>query len=169
MNNKKIPYGLHEITEKDISSIVQVLKESSLTQGTKVPEFESLISKKVQSAYAIAVNSATSALHLSCLALGLEKGDYLWTTPISFVSSSNCALFCGASVDFVDIDLDTGLMSIDLLKEKLIQAEKNKLLPKILVPVHLGGASCEMEEIYKLSKKYNFKILEDASHALGGS
>ena len=101
--------------------------------------------------------------------MGLQKGDYLWTTPISFVSSANCALFCGASVDFVDIDLDTGLLSVESLKEKLIQAEKNNNLPKILVPVHLGGASCDMEAIYKLSKKYNFKILEDASHALGGS
>ena len=168
--SKKIPYGYHEITEKDILSVVEVLKKSALTQGEKVPELESSLSKKVQSEYAVAVNSATSALHLSCLAMGLQKGDYLWTTPISFVSSANCALFCGASVDFVDIDLDTGLLSaVESLKKKLIQAEKNNNLPKILVPVHLGGASCDMEAIYKLSKKYNFKILEDASHALGGS
>ena len=168
MKSKKIPYGYHQITPEDIESVVSVLKQSFLTQGSKVPEFEEIINKKVNSKFSVAVNSATSALHLACLALGLKKGDYLWTSPISFVSSANCGLFCNASVDFVDIDLNTGLMSIDALKRKLINAKENGILPKIVVPVHLGGTSCDMEAIYKLSKEFDFKIIEDASHALGG-
>tara|TARA_A100001388_G_scaffold266027_1_gene238717 strand:- start:1333 stop:2505 length:1173 start_codon:yes stop_codon:yes gene_type:complete len=168
MKSKKIPYGYHQITPEDIESVVSVLKQSFLTQGSKVPEFEEILNKKVNSKFSVAVNSATSALHLACLALGLKKGDYLWTSPISFVSSANCGLFCNASVDFVDIDLNTGLMSIDALKRKLINAKENGILPKIVIPVHLGGTSCDMEAIYKLSKEFDFKIIEDASHALGG-
>ena len=129
----------------------------------------SRVAKKVNSKYAISTNSATSSLHIACLALGLKKGDYLWTSPITFVASANCGRYCGAEVDFVDINEKTGLMSIEKLEEKLIFAEKNGTLPKILIPVHLSGSSCDMKALYKLSEEYGFKIIEDASHALGGS
>ncbi len=166
---KKIPYGYHEVNQDDIDMVVEVLKNSLLAQGSRVIQFEELININVKSNFSVAVNSATSALHLACLSLGLEKGDYLWTSPISFVSSANCGLFCGAQVDFVDIDLDTGLMSINQLRKKLFDARTKNKLPKIVIPVHLGGTSCNMKEIYELSKEFNFKIIEDASHALGGS
>ncbi len=169
MKFEKIPYGYHEVTKDDISNVVRVLENNPLTQGTEVPEFERLVNNKVNSKFSVAVNSATSALHLACISLGLKKGDFLWTTPITFVSSANCALFCGASIDFVDIDLKTGLMSVDLLKKKLIKAKAKNKLPKVVVPVHLGGTSCNMREIYKLSLEFNFRIIEDASHAIGGS
>ena len=170
MNNSNhfIPYGTQTISEEDINSVVDVLRSSHLTQGPKVPEFEESISKRISVNYAIAVNSATSALHLGCLALGLSSKDYLWTSPITFVSSVNCARFCGAKIDFVDIDPLTGLISIKKLKEKLKIARKNGRLPKIVVPVHLTGASCDMKEIYNLSQEFGFKIIEDASHAIGG-
>ena len=163
-----IPYGKQEINNEDIESIIKVLKSDYLTQGPVVPQFEKSISQYCGSKYAIAVTSATAALHLSCIALDLKKGDYLWTSPISFVASANCARYCGANVDFVDIDPLTYNLNPKLLEEKLIKAEKNNVLPKIVVPVHLCGHSAEMQEIYALSKRFKFKIIEDASHAIGG-
>jgi len=164
-----IPYSKQDINEDDIESVIKILKSDFLTQGPTVPKFEESISSFCGSKYSVAVTSATAALHLSCLALGLKKGDYLWTSPISFVASANCARYCGANVDFVDIDPNTYNLNTVLLKDKLIKAEKNNKLPKIIVPVHLCGNPSEMEEIYSLSKRFKFKIIEDASHAIGGS
>ena len=166
--NRYIPYGKQDLSREDIREVINVLQSDFLTQGPKVPSFEKLICEKVKSNYAVATNSATSSLHIACLALGLAPGDILWTSSITFVASANCALYCGAKVDFVDIDLDTGLMSITDLKKKLKKAEKIGKLPKILIPVHLAGSSCDMKVIYNLSKKYGFSIIEDASHAIGG-
>ena len=163
-----IPYGRQNITHQDIEAVIDVLKSPAITQGNKVPEFENKICTSVNSSYAVAVNSATSALHIACKALGVEPGDYVWTSPITFVASSNCALYCGASVDFVDIDYETGLISISKLEEKLKLAASKNILPKILIPVHLGGASCDMKRIHELSKIYDFRVIEDASHAIGG-
>ena len=161
-------YGRQRITEADINAVVEVLRSPFLTQGPKVETFEKAIACKVEAKYAVAVNSGTSALHIACIALGLSPGEWLWTSPISFVASANCAVYCGAKVDFVDINKETGLLNIDALKNKLKIAEKIGKLPKVLIPVHLAGCSCEMKEISLLAKKYGFKILEDASHALGG-
>ncbi len=163
-----IPYGKQEITEEDIEAVIETLKSDFLTQGPKVPEFESRISKYCDSSYASAFNSATSALHGACMALGLKEGDEVWTSPISFVASANCALYCGAKVDFVDIDENSFNMSTVKLEEKLEAAKKNNKLPKIVIPVHLAGTSCDMKKIHELSLKYNFNIIEDASHAIGG-
>lgn len=163
-----IPYGRQNISNSDIEAVIKVLKSPLITQGPTVPLFEKSISNYVNSTYSVAVNSATSALHVSCLALGLGKGDYLWTSPITFVASANCALYCGAKVDFVDIDMNTGLLDINLLNEKLSKAKRENQLPKVVVPVHFAGSSCNMREIYQLSKEFGFKILEDASHAIGG-
>ena len=162
-----IPYSRQLIDRKDIQSVIKVLKSDFLTQGPTVEKFEENLKKFCRSKFATSVNSATSALHISCLALGLKKGDYLWTSPISFVASSNCALYCGAKVDFIDIDLENFNIDIALLKKKLDIAQKKKKLPKIIVPVHMAGLSCDMKAIKKLSKKYKFKIIEDASHAIG--
>ena len=164
-----LPYGKHSITRNDLRNVIKVLKSDFLTQGPKVPEFEKCISKTIASKYSVATNSATSALHIACLSLGLNNKDIVWTSPISFVASANCALYCGAIVDFVDINLSTGLIDINLLEEKLKKAEIEDKLPKILIPVHLAGTSCDMEKIHILSKKYNFRIIEDASHAIGGT
>ena len=167
-NKKKyLPYGKHSINSTDIVRVIKTLKSDFLTQGPLVPEFEKNISQKVYSNYSVAVNSATSALHIACLALNLKPEEYVWTSPISFVASSNCALYCGAKIDFVDVNINTGLIDVNLLEKKLKKAAIEEKLPKILIPVHLAGTSCNMEEIYKLSKKYDFKIIEDASHALG--
>lgn len=163
-----IPYGRQDITSADIESVIAVLKSDFLTQGPAVPKFEAAVAAHVNAAHAVAVNSATSALHIACLALGLGHGDILWTTPISFVASANCGLYCGATVDFVDIDAQTYNISIQALEEKLVDAERTGKLPKVLVAVHLCGQPCQMEEISRLSKKYGFKIIEDASHAIGG-
>jgi len=164
-----IPYGRQDINEQDIQSVVNVLKSDFLTQGPEVPNFEELISQNCNSKHAIVFNSATSALHIACLSLGVTKGDYVWTSPISFVASSNCALYCGANIDFVDIDSQTyNLCPIELEKKLLIAKKENKL-PKVLIPVHLAGQSCDMKKIFSLSKEYNFKIIEDASHAIGGN
>lgn len=162
-----IPYGKQLISQADIDSVVAVLQSDWLTQGPKVPAFEAAIANYCNAQYGIAVNSATSALHIACLALNVSEGDTVWTSPISFVASANCALYCGAKVDFVDIDLATGNMSVSALTDKLISAKQNNCLPKVVIPVHLAGQSCDMKAIYDLSKQYGFKIIEDASHAIG--
>tara|TARA_B110000008_G_C16917706_1_gene543388 strand:+ start:327 stop:1484 length:1158 start_codon:yes stop_codon:yes gene_type:complete len=163
-----IPYGKHDIDQTDIDVVTQILKNEFLTQGKVVPEFEKRVSEYCGAKHGVATNSATSALHIACLALGLSEGDYLWTSPNTFVASANCGLYCGAKIDFVDIDPKTYNISPDSLEEKLIYAKKNGQLPKIIVPVHFSGQSCEMKAIHKLSLQYGFKILEDASHAIGG-
>lgn len=163
-----IPYGRQDINQQDINAVVEVLKSDFLTQGPQVPAFEQSIIEACDAQYAIAVNSATSALHIACLALGLGKDDWLWTTPNTFVASANCALYCGAKVDFVDIDPRTYNLCAKQLEKKLIAAEKVGKLPKIVIPVHFSGQSCDMQAIHELAKKYGFKIIEDASHAIGG-
>ena len=163
-----IPYGRQTITEADIAAVESVLRSSFLTQGPTVPAFEQAVVKKVGAAHGVAVNSATSALHIACVALGLGRGDRLWTSPITFVASANCGRYCGAEVDFVDIDPSTGLMSVAALKTKLAQAEQDGTLPKVVVPVHLTGSSCDMKAIALLADLYGFSVLEDASHAIGG-
>lgn len=162
-----IPYGRQDITDEDIKSVVNILNSDFLTQGPIVPLFEKSLCDYTGAKYSVAVNSATSALHIACLSLGLQKGDILWTSPISFVASANCAIYCGATVDFVDVDPNTGLMSIDALRLMLVEAKSENTLPKIVVPVHLAGQSCDMKEIFKLSKEFNFRIIEDAAHAIG--
>lgn len=164
-----IPYGRQNITDKDIDAVVNVLKSDYLTQGPKVPEFEQTIKDNCDVQHALAMNSATSALHVACLALGVGEGDRVWTTPITFVASANCALYCGAVVDFVDIDPQTYNLSVESLEKKLESAKKQDKLPKVVIPVHLCGQPCDMEAIYKLSQEYGFSIIEDASHAIGGS
>ena len=163
-----IPYGKQDISKADIDAVVSVLSSDFLTQGPQVPLFENTLSNYCNVDFGIAVNSATSALHIACLALGLEEGDWLWTSPNSFVASANCGLYCGAKVDFVDIDTKTYNLSIDKLEKKLIQAKKENKLPKILIPVHFAGQSCRMKEINDLSNRYGFRVIEDASHAIGG-
>lgn len=162
-----IPYGKHEILNEDIDAVVQVLKSDNLTQGSKVPEFERMFASYCQADYAIAANSATSSLHIACLSLGLGKGDVLWTSANTFVASANCALYCGADVDLVDIDEKTYNMSTDALEEKLKSAKKAGRLPKIVVPVHFAGQSCDMKRIGELADQYGFSVVEDASHAVG--
>ena len=163
-----IPYGKQDINQTDIDTVVSVLKSNFLTQGPQGPLFESAISTYCDVKFGLAVNSATSAIHMACLALGLGKGDWLWTSPNSFVASANCGLYCGAKVDFVDIDLKTYNMSVVELENKLIQAKQDNVLPKIVIPVHFAGQSCNMKKIHSLSKKYGFKVIEDAAHAIGG-
>ena len=163
-----LPYGRQTITEADIAAVVEVLRSPFLTQGPAVPAFEQAVAAKVGARHGVAVNSATSALHIACLALGLGPGDRLWTSPITFVASANCGRYCGAEVDFVDIDPATGLMSVAALQTKLEQAERDGTLPKVLVPVHLTGSSCDMAAIGSLAQRYGFAVLEDASHAIGG-
>ena len=162
-----IPYGRQLINQSDIDAVVEVLNSDFLTQGPKVPLFENLITTYVGAKYGVATNSATSALHIACLALGLGADDWLWTSPITFVASANVALYCGANVDFVDIDPLTNNLCVDALRKKLKDASQNGLLPKIVVPVHFSGQPCDMPAINKLSLEYGFKILEDASHAIG--
>lgn len=160
-----IPYGRQEITKADIDAVVDVLQSDFLTQGPQVPAFEEKVQKYCGVNYAIAVNSATSALHIACLALGVQAGDVIWTSPVTFVASANCALYCGATVDFVDINPQTYNMDVDLLEQKLKQA---KQLPKVVIAVHLCGQPCDMKRIHELSQQYGFKVIEDASHAIGG-
>lgn len=162
-----IPYSRQIIDKKDITNIVKTLKSNLVTTGPKVPEFENKIKNFVGAKYSVAVNSATSALHLACISLDLKKGDWLWTTPISFVASANCGLYCGAKIDFVDIDINTYNICVKKLEQKLKKAKIKKKLPKIIVIVDLAGFPCDFNEIRRLSKIYKFKILEDASHALG--
>ncbi|HID45052.1 MAG TPA: UDP-4-amino-4,6-dideoxy-N-acetyl-beta-L-altrosamine transaminase [Chromatiaceae bacterium] len=163
-----IPYGRQDITQADMKAVLEVLKSDFITQGPSVPQFENALATYCGVSHAIAVNSATSALHIACLVLGLGKNDWLWTSPNTFVASANCGLYCGANVDFVDIDPKTYNMSIEALTAKLVEAEKQGTLPKIVIPVHFAGQSCEMQAISRLSDKYGFKIIEDASHAIGG-
>jgi UDP-4-amino-4,6-dideoxy-N-acetyl-beta-L-altrosamine transaminase len=164
-----IPYAKQVISEQDIDAVAQLLRSDYLTQGPVGHQFEQAVADYCGASYGIAVNSATSALHVACLALGLGPGDLLWTSPITFVASANCALYCGASVDFVDINSITGNLCPEALAKKLAQAEQNGTLPKIVIPVHYSGHSCSMQAIYELSQRYGFKIIEDASHAIGGS
>tara|TARA_R110001606_G_C15403445_1_gene653640 strand:+ start:5621 stop:6793 length:1173 start_codon:yes stop_codon:yes gene_type:complete len=163
-----IPYGRQDIQQSDIDAVLEVLRSDFLTQGPVVPRFEQAVASKVGARHALAVNSATSALHIACLALGLGEGDWLWTTPITFVASANCGLYCGAKVDFVDIDPRTYNLCTGALEEKLKQAEREGCLPRVLVAVHLCGQSCDMQTIHALSQRYGFRIIEDASHAIGG-
>lgn len=164
-----IPYGKQTIDESDVKAVLDVMKSDFLTQGPVTPKFEVEICKYTGSKHSVAVINATSALHIACLALGVGNGDIVWTSPISFVASANCARYCGAIVDFVDIDNETYNMSIQALEDKLKLAKQKNILPKVVIPVHLSGQSCDMEGIFMLGKKYGFKIIEDASHAIGGS
>ena len=164
-----LPYGRQSISDADIEAVSQVLRSPWLTQGPAVPAFEQAVAAQVGARHAVAANSATSALHLACLALGLSPGDRLWTSPITFVASANCGRYCGAEVEFVDIELATGLMSVDALQAKLVQSERDGTLPKVVVPVHLTGSSCDMARLDELARRYGFAVVEDASHAIGGS
>lgn len=163
-----IPYGRQDVSQADIDAVVDVLKSDFLTQGPLVGRFEATVASYSNAKYAVATNSATGALHVACLALGLGPGDWLWTSPTTFVASANCGLYCGAQVDFVDIDPQTYNMSVSKLEEKLIEAEKSGKLPKIVIPVHLCGQPCDMPAIKALADRFGFSIIEDASHAVGG-
>ena len=164
-----IPYGRQSISQEDIQAVVDTLKSDFLTQGPAVPAFEQALASYCHVPYAVAVNSATSALHIACLALDVKAGDRVWTSPISFVASANCALYCGATIDFVDVEPDTGLMSVKALAAKLQLAAASNTLPKVLIPVHLAGHSCAMQQIATLCQPYGIRIIEDASHSVGGS
>jgi UDP-4-amino-4,6-dideoxy-N-acetyl-beta-L-altrosamine transaminase len=164
-----IPYARQSISEDDINTVVDVLRSDYLTQGPRIGNFEKAVADYCGSEYAVAVNSGTSALHIACLTLGVRPGDVVWTSPNSFVASANCALYCGAKVDFVDIDKHTYNISVSALEDKLRVAKKNGKLPKVLIVVHFAGQSCEMEAISRLSNEYDFFVVEDASHAIGGS
>lgn len=163
-----LPYGRQDISEDDIESVVKVLRSDFLTQGPAVPAFEKAVADYCGARHAVAVNSATSALHLACLALGVGPGDRVWTSPVTFVASANCALYCGAEVDFVDIDPRTYILSVERLAGKLEKAQKENRLPKVLIPVHLCGQSCDMAGIRALAQRFGIKTIEDASHAIGG-
>jgi UDP-4-amino-4,6-dideoxy-N-acetyl-beta-L-altrosamine transaminase len=163
-----IPYGRQDITQADIDAVVAVLRSDHLTQGPQVPLFEQAVASHVGAKHGLAVNSATSALHIACMALGLGPGDWLWTSPVTFVASANCALYCGAQLDFVDIDPRTYNLCPQALERKLKVAQQQGKLPKVVVPVHLCGQPCDMAAIHALSLQYGFKIIEDASHAIGG-
>ncbi|WP_108649724.1 UDP-4-amino-4,6-dideoxy-N-acetyl-beta-L-altrosamine transaminase [Dongshaea marina] len=167
MNKDHIPYGRQEITQEEIDAVVKVLKSDFLTQGPRVPEFEKQLKSYTGAKHALAVNSATSALHIACMALELGPGDWLWTSPITFVASANCGLYCGANIDFVDIDPKTYNLCPLALEKKLKQAQAEQKLPKVLVAVHLTGQPCDMKAISKLARQYGFSIIEDASHAIG--
>lgn len=164
-----ISYGKQSISQDDINQVVEILRSDFLTQGPMIPRFEEALASKCNSQHAVAVNSATSALHIACMALDVGEGDWVWTSPSTFVASANCAIYCGAGVDFVDIDAETSNMSVDYLREKLIRAKAEDKLPKVVIPVHLCGQSCDMEAIHALGQEYGFRIIEDASHAVGGS
>ncbi|CAI3941021.1 UDP-4-amino-4,6-dideoxy-N-acetyl-beta-L-altrosamine transaminase [Alteromonas macleodii] len=162
-----IPYGKQHIDDNDIEAVTSALRSDWLTQGPNVPKFEAALTDYCNSSHAVAVNSATSALHIACLALGVQTGDTVWTSPNSFVASANCAIYCGADVDFVDISLTTGNICISALRDKLSFAERHGKLPKVIIPVHFAGQSCDMQKLSELVKKYNVKVIEDASHAVG--
>jgi len=163
-----IPYGKQDINQTDIESVINVLQSDFLTQGPQVPLFEKTLADYCGIDYGVAVNSATSALHIACLSLSLGEGDWLWTSPNSFVASANCGLYCDAKIDFVDIDPQTHNLSATELEKKLIQAKQENKLPKVVIPVHFSGQSCNMKKIHSLGQEYGFKIIEDASHAIGG-
>ena len=165
--NKTIFYGKQYIDNEDIKSVTKVLRSNFLTQGPYVEKFENKLIKKTQAKYAVSANSATSCLMLACRAVNIKKNDLVWTSPNTFVSTANAAVHCGAKIDLVDIDLETGNMSIELLKEKLLLAKRKNKLPKLVIPVHFAGQPTEQKEMWKLSKKYNFRIIEDASHSIG--
>ncbi|WP_337076949.1 UDP-4-amino-4,6-dideoxy-N-acetyl-beta-L-altrosamine transaminase [Aeromonas dhakensis] len=162
-----IPYGRQSISEADIEAVVEVLRSDFLTQGPVVPRFEQAVADYCGARFGVAVNSGTAALHIACLALGVGPGDWVWTSPISFVASANCALYCGAQVDFVDIEPDTGNMCAMELERKLVAAKAQGCLPKVVIPVHFAGLPCDMQEIHRLGQEYGFRIIEDACHALG--
>jgi UDP-4-amino-4,6-dideoxy-N-acetyl-beta-L-altrosamine transaminase len=163
-----IPYGRQDIQQQDIEAVLEVLRSDFLTQGPVVPRFENAVAVKTGARHALAVNSATSALHIACLALGLGEEDWLWTSPVTFVASANCGLYCGAKVDFVDIDPRTYNLCPKALEAKLDQAEREGRLPKVVVAVHLCGQPCDMQAIHALAQRYGFRVIEDASHAIGG-
>ena len=162
-----IPYGRQHLDQADIEAVLETLKSDWLTQGPAVPNFENALAEYCEANFGVATNSATSALHIACLALDVSPGDYVWTSPNSFVASSNCALYCGAEIDFVDIDIQTGNMCINALEQKLVISEANGCLPKVVIPVHFAGQPCDMAQIRALSKHYGFSVIEDASHAVG--
>lgn len=165
-----IPYARQDLNQDDVDAVVNVLNSGLLTQGPTVPLFEEALAKKCNAKFSVAVSSATSALHIALLAVGVGRGDSVWTTPITFAATANAVLYCGGLVDFVDIDSNTYNLSPKKLREKLVKAKNNNLpLPKVVLPVHFSGQSCEMEEIYALSLEYEFQLIEDASHAVGGS
>ncbi|HEX9706018.1 MAG TPA: UDP-4-amino-4,6-dideoxy-N-acetyl-beta-L-altrosamine transaminase [Steroidobacteraceae bacterium] len=164
-----IPYGRQDITQADIDAVTEVLRSDFITQGPMIPKFEQAVTQRVGAAHGVAVNSATSALHIACAALGLGPGDLLWTVPNTFVASANCGRYCGAEVDFVDIDPFTWNLSVPALKEKLFLARTAGRLPKVVVPVHFGGQPTDQEEIAELALEYGFKVLDDASHSIGAS
>ena len=164
-----IPYGKQSISEADIEAVVEVLRSDWITQGPMVPRFEDAVASYCGASYAVAVNSATSALHIACLALGVRPGDRVWTSPNTFVASANCAIYCGAEVDFVDIDPATYNISLPELSRKLVDAASKGTLPKVVIPVHFAGQSCDMAGIQALAQEYGFLVLEDASHAIGGT
>jgi UDP-4-amino-4,6-dideoxy-N-acetyl-beta-L-altrosamine transaminase len=166
--NQFIPYGHQNINQQDIDAVVEVLQSDWLTQGPAIERFEQAVAEYCSAKYAVAVSSATAALHIACIAAALGKGDILWTSPNTFVASANCGLYCGSSVDFVDINPRTYNLSIDELERKLALAEQQKLLPKVVIPVHFAGQSCEMKRIAILSQRYGFRVIEDAAHAIGG-
>ncbi len=162
-----IPYGKQDISAEDIAAVSEVLRSDFLTQGPVVPRFEEAVAEAVKAKYGVAVNSATSALHIACLALGVGPGDRVWTSPVTFVASANCALYCGADISFVDIDADTYNLCPKALEQKLIVANDEGTLPKVIIPVHLAGQSCDMEAIAALARQYDIRVIEDASHAIG--
>lgn len=164
-----IPYGRQHITQADIDAVTEVLQSDFLTQGPAVPAFEQRLAELTCAKYAVAVNSATSALHIACLALGIGPGSRVWTSPISFVASANCARYCGADIDFVDVEPDSGNMAVDKLRQKLEAARSSDSLPQVVIPVHLAGSSCDMQQIHYLAKEFGFAVIEDASHAVGAS
>ncbi|MDF0532936.1 UDP-4-amino-4,6-dideoxy-N-acetyl-beta-L-altrosamine transaminase [Shewanella sp. A32] len=164
-----IPYGRQAINQTDIDAVIEVLKSDYLTQGPQVPAFERAVCNYTGVEYAVAVSNATAALHIACLALGVGPNDCVWTSPITFLASANCALYCGATVDFVDVDPATGNMSANSLAEKLADAKQKGCLPKVIIPVHLAGHSCDMQRIAELAYAYGVKVIEDASHGIGGS
>jgi len=163
-----IPYGRQDVRQEDVDAVVEVLRSDFLTQGPAVPRFEESVASYCGGVHAVAANSATSALHLACLALDLGPGDWLWTSPLTFVASANCGLYCGAQVDFVDVDPRTFNLCPEALERKLIEASHQGRLPKVVVPVHLCGQPCDMKRIHALAQRYGFKVIEDASHAIGG-
>jgi UDP-4-amino-4,6-dideoxy-N-acetyl-beta-L-altrosamine transaminase len=164
-----IPYGRQDISQQDIDAVVEVLRSDWITQGPSIPRFEQAVAEYCGVKYAVAVSSATAALHIACLAAGLGSGDILWTSPNTFVASANCGLYCGAEVDFVDINPQTYNLSSDELERKLELAKSQEKLPKIVIPVHFSGQSCQMDRVSELAKNYGFQVIEDASHAIGAS